>query len=63
MKNELKHISPLLRIGLICLLLVADTIYVKSVKARHSFKSVTPCTQNEANRSFFTYVVENSLGY
>jgi hypothetical protein len=63
MKNELTHISPLLKIGLICLLVVADTIYVKSIKARHSFKSVMPHTQNAANCSFFTYIVENSLGY
>jgi len=63
MKNELTHISPLLKIGLICLLIVADTIYIKSIKAGHSFKSVAPCTQNAATRSFFTYIVENSLGY
>ena len=62
MKNRLTHISPLFIIGLICLL-VAGATYVKSIKAGHSFKSVTPYTQNAANRSLFTYLVENSLGY
>ncbi len=61
MKNRLAHISPLI-IGLICLL-IADTIYVKSIKAEQSFKTAARCTQNAANRSFFAYVVENSLGY
>jgi uncharacterized membrane protein len=63
MKNELTHIGPLLRIGLICLLVVADTIYVKSINSGYSFKSVTTYTQNTTNRSFFIYVVENSLAY
>jgi hypothetical protein len=62
MKNRLTYIGPLLIIGLICVLL-AGAIYVKSIKAGHSFKSVTPYTKNVANRSFFTYVVENSLAY
>jgi len=62
MKNRLTHIGPLVIIGLICLL-IANTIYIKSIQAGQSFKCVTPYTQNAANRSFFAYVVENSLGY
>jgi hypothetical protein len=62
MKNRLTHISPLVIIGLMCLL-IAYTIYFKSIKAGQSFKSAAPSTQNAAHLSFFAYVVENSLGY
>jgi hypothetical protein len=62
MKNRLTHISPLIIIGLMCLL-IAYTIYAKSVKAEHSFKTPTASTQNAAHLSFFAYIVENSLGY
>jgi len=62
MKNRLTHISPLVIIGLMCLL-IAYTIYAKSVKAEHSFKSAASSSQNAVHLSFFAYVVENSLGY
>jgi len=44
-------------------LLIAYTIYAKSVKAEHSFKSAASSSQNAVHLSFFAYVVENSLGY
>ena len=61
MKNRLTHISSLI-IGLICLL-IADTMYIKSIKAGPSFKTVTPYTQSAIKQSFFAYILENSLGY
>ena len=62
MKNRLTHIGPLVIIGLMCLL-IACTIYFKSIKVGQSFNSSTISTQNVAHLSFFAYVVENSLGY
>jgi hypothetical protein len=61
MKHRLAHISPLI-IGLMCLL-IADTMYIKNIKAGPSFKTVTPYTQSATKQSFFAYVVENSFGY
>ena len=44
-------------------LLIADTMYIKNIKAGPSFKTVTPYTQSATKQSFFAYVVENSFGY
>ncbi|WP_461460035.1 hypothetical protein [Mucilaginibacter sp.] len=49
MKTELTHMGPLLIIGLICLLV--------AYAMQHHIPGMQP------NQYFFTYVIENSLGY